>query len=193
MNEYPRELYLADNTKVTARPLEPSDKEALCKLFSRIPESDLLIYKDDVTKVENIENWFTSNNYKKVFQLVGLINDRIVAKGTLHSEGLFWSHAAELKLLVDPEYRGKGLGSQFFSILLHEGLKHHFEKIIVRYVTDNNSFIKILNHYGFNPETVLSSYVKNESSNVIKDIVIASFSFENWSRRFEFYSSLYRR
>ena len=143
MTEYPRELYLIDNTKVVVRP-------------------------------------------------IGLTEDRIVAKGALHSEGLFWSHAAELKLIVDPEYRGKGLGSQFFNILLYEGLKNHFQKIIVRYLSGNSSFMKILDHYGFNAETVLSCYVKDEASNINKDLVIASFSLEHWERRFEFYSSLYR-
>ena len=127
-------MHLLDNTKVVVRPIKPGDKEALYILFSRIPKSDLLIYKDDFTRLENLENWFASNNNNKVFQLVGLIKNRIVAKGTLHAEGLFWSHAAELQEIVDPEYREKGLGSQFFNILLSAGLRNHFQKIIVRYI-----------------------------------------------------------
>lgn len=193
MKEYPKELNLMDKTKVITRPIEPVDIEALYKFFSRIPKSDLLIYKDDVTKWENVENWFTSSNYRKVFQLVALAKDEVVAKGSLHSEGLFWSHAVELKLIVVPNYRGKGLGSQLFNILLYEGLKRHFQKIIVRYIPDNISFTKILDHYGFKPETVLSCYVKDELSGITKDLVIASFSLENWERRFEFYSFIYRR
>ena len=192
MEEYPKELHLLGDITVIARPIEPDDIEALYSFFSKIPKDDLLIYKDDVSKMESVETWFASTKYRKVFQLVGLIRDRIVAKGTLHSEGLIWSHAAELKLIVDPEYRGKGLGSQLFYILLYEGLKLHIQKIIVRYISDNSSFIKILDHYGFTPETVLSSYVRNESSSITKDLVIASFSLENWERRFELYSLLYR-
>ena len=192
MNEYPKEFTLIDKTKVITRPIEPGDIAALYKFFSRVPKSDLLIYKDDVTKWENVENWFAASNDKKVFQLVALAKDDVVAKGSLHSEGLFWSHAAELKLIVDTEYRGKGLGSQLFNILLYEGLRHHFQKIIVRYISDNISFTKILDHYGFKPETVLSSYVKNEFSTIEKDLVIASFSLESWERRFEFYSFIYR-
>ncbi|GJM16298.1 MAG: hypothetical protein DHS20C13_16250 [Thermodesulfobacteriota bacterium] len=192
MNEYPKELTLIDKTKVITRPIEPADISALYKFFSRIPKSDLLIYKDDVTKWENVEGWFACVHDNKEFQLAALVEGMIVAKGSLHSEGLFWSHAAELKLIVDPEYRGKGLGSQLFNILLYEGLKHHFQKIIVRYISDNNSFTKILDHYGFKPETVLSSYVKDELSTIKKDLVIASFSLESWERRFEFYSFIYR-
>jgi L-amino acid N-acyltransferase YncA len=193
MKDYPKDLILMDKTKVIARPIEPVDIEALYKFFSKIPKSDLLIYKDDVTKWENVENWFADSNYRKVFQLAALAEDKVVAKGSLHSEGLFWSHAAELKLIVDPDYRGKGLGSQLFNILLYEGLKNHFQKIIVRYVSDNISFTKILNYYGFKPETVLSCYVKDELSSITKDLVIASFSLENWERRFEFYSFLYKQ
>ncbi|MEX0999526.1 MAG: GNAT family N-acetyltransferase [Thermodesulfobacteriota bacterium] len=191
MNEYPKELELIDKTRVTIRPVEPVDVEGLYKFFSKISRLDLLIYKDDVTKWENVEDWFAASNYGKAFQLVALSKDKIVAKGSLHSEGLSWSHAAELKLIVDPRYRRKGLGSQLFNILLYEGLKRHFEKIIVRYISDNISFTKILNRYGFKPETVLSCYVKDELSSITKDLVIASYDLENWERRFEFYSSIY--
>ncbi len=192
MNKYPKELTLVDKTRVITRPIEPGDIAALYKFFSRIPKSDLLIYKDDVTKWENVESWFADVDDNKAFQLAVLVEDMVVAKGSLHSEGLNWSHAAELKLIVDPEYRGKGLGSQLFNILLYEGLKHRFQKIIVRYISDNISFTKILDHYGFKPETVLSSYVKDEFSTIKKDLVIASFSLESWERRFEFYSFIYR-
>ena len=193
MNEYPKELELIDKTRVTIRPVEPVDVEGLYKFFSKITRLDLLVYKDDVTKWENVEGWFAASNYGKTFQLVALSKDKIVAKGSLHSEGLYWSHAAELKLIVDPNYRRKGLGSQLFNILLYEGLKRHFEKIIVRYISDNISFTKILNRYGFKPETVLSCYVKDELSSITKDLVIASYDLENWERRFEFYSSIYGR
>lgn len=192
MREYPRDLYLLDKTKVVARPIKPDDIGDLSKLYSRIPRSDLLIYKDDVTNWDNLKNWFTGTNYGKVFQLAAVSEDKIVAKGSLHSEGLLWSHAAELKLIVDPEYRGKGLGSQMFNLLLYEGLKRRFQKIIVRYISDNSSFTKILDHYGFKPETVLSCYLKDEISGMAKDLIIASFSLENWQRRFEFYSFIYR-
>ena len=127
MNEYPKELELIDKTRVTIRPVEPVDVEGLYKFFSKITRLDLLVYKDDVIKWENVEDWFAASNYGKAFQLVALSKDKIVAKGSLHSEGLYWSHAAELKLIVDPNYRRKGLGSQLFNILLYEGLKRHFE------------------------------------------------------------------
>ena len=115
---YLRELILKDRTGVILRPFENKDLENLFRFFSRIPRSDILIFKEDVGRSETIESWFTNPMYNKVFQLVALKDDEIIAKGTLHKEGLYWQYAAEIKLIVDPDYRGRGLGSQMFKALL---------------------------------------------------------------------------
>jgi len=188
---YPKEIVLKDATKITLRPTESNDVEGLSKFFSRIPRSDLLIYKDDVTRWETIESWFLNPKYNKVLQLVALKDKDIVAKGTLHQEGLYWRHAAEIKLIVEPRYRSRGLGSQMFRILLSEGLLHKFEKIIVRFRADNKIFMRILDHVGFKPEAVLRCYINNDETNEHKDLVIASFNLEDWQGRFEFYSHVY--
>jgi RimJ/RimL family protein N-acetyltransferase len=188
---YPKELILKDAARVVLRPLEEEDLENLFKFFSNVPRSDLLIYKDDVTKWETIESWFISSRYNKVLSLIALKGDEIIAKGTLHKEGLYWKYAVEIKLIVTPDYRGKGLGSQMFKILLAEGLSRRFEKIIVRFTPDNNGFIRILNQFGFKPEAVLKCYIKDEQAEGYKDLIVASYDLENWEGRFEFYSSIY--
>jgi RimJ/RimL family protein N-acetyltransferase len=191
MRVYPKELLLKDKTKVIVRPVIEEDCDFVRKFFSKIPKEDLLIYKDDVTKWESLENWFMNPNYEKVVELLTLKNKEVIAKGTLHAQGLYWPHAAEVKLIVHPKYRGNGIGSCMFNLLLYEGLKHHFQKIIVRYIPDNASFTKILSHYGFEPETVLNYYVLDEGTNEQKDLVIASYDLQNWERRFEFYTFIY--
>jgi RimJ/RimL family protein N-acetyltransferase len=185
---YSKELLLKDATRVILRPLENEDLENLSKFFYKIPRSDLLIYKDDVRKWDTIESWFTSSIYNKVFQLIALRDSEIIAKGTLHKEGLYWQHAAEIKLIVDPDYRGRGLGSQMFKALLAEGLRHSFEKIIVRFTPDNKSFTRMLDHFRFKPEAVLNCYVECEETGEHKDLVIASYNLEDWKGRFEFYN-----
>ncbi len=190
---YPKELVLKDKTKIILRPLEENDIEGLFNFFSKVPRSDLIIFKDDVGELETIESWFTSSKYSKVFQLIALNGKEIIGKGTLHKEGLYWRSSTELKLIVDPEHRGKGLGLQMFKILLAEGLSHNFEKVVVRFTNDNKSFIKILDHFGFKPEAVLTCYIKDEQTDIKRDLVIASYNIKDWARRFEFYRMIYSR
>jgi len=191
MDRYPKRITLRDKTVVIIRPPDIEDIERLFQFFSSIPKSDLLIYKDDVSKLETIESWFTSDNYRKIFQLVTLKGDEIIAKGTLHSKGLYWQNAAEIKLIVSPDHRGNGIGSNMFDILLFEVFEHRLQKVIVRFTSDNKSFIRIIDHYGFKPETVLRYYLVDEETNEKRDLLIASYNLEDWTRRFEFYSSLF--
>lgn len=192
MEVYPKKIHLKDKTSVLVRPLVEEDLDDVVKFFSKIPRSDLLIYKDDVVNTESIESWFTSSKYNKTLQLVTIHEDKIIAKGTLHKEGLYWTNATELKLIVDPGYRGKGLGTQIFNILLYEVIERRFQKVLVRYTPDNNIFLKIINRYGFKPESVLRYYLEEESK-VRKDLIVASYNLEDWSRRFEYYGSIFSK
>jgi RimJ/RimL family protein N-acetyltransferase len=190
---YPRELILKDKSRIILRPFEEKDIESLFNFFTRVPRSDLLIFKDDVGDLEPLESWFTSSKYIKVFQLIALRGIEIIGKGTIHKEGLYWRSSIELKLIVTPEHRGKGLGLQMFKILLAEGLNRNFEKVVVRFANDNKNFVRILDHFGFKPEAVLTSYISGEEGEVKKDLVVASYNLKEWARRFEFYNLIFSR
>ncbi len=191
MPDYPKVLILNDNTVLLSRPAESKDVNGIYNFFKKIPKSDLLIYQYDVGDIEKIYTWFTASLYKKLFQLVSFKNDEIIAKGTLHQEGIYWQNTAEVKLIIRPDFRGRGLGTQLFNILLYEGLKRNMRKLVVRYFPDNTSFKKILDHYDFRAETTLSYYVKDDDEKDRKDIIIASYNIDDWARRFEFYSAIY--
>jgi RimJ/RimL family protein N-acetyltransferase len=188
MKGYPIELFLTDSTKVLVRPIESDEIESLQKFYAKIPKYDFLVYSDSRSDNFKPEESFYLQENANAFKLGALINDELVAKGTLHSEGLYLSNAGEIKLIVDPKYRNKRLGSQIFNLLLFEGLRLGYKKIIVRYSLENRHFTKILNYYGFYPETTLNFYIDDIETNQRKDIIIASFDLENWRRRFEFYN-----
>lgn len=178
MKVYPMELLLKDDTKVVIRPLLDEDYKLMREFFSTIPREDLLICKDDVIRWESDENWFVHLSHERVVELVTLRKNEIIAKGALHAQDLYCFHAAELKLIVHPEYRGLGIGSLMFNLLFHAGLIYDFHKMIARYFPDNLSFINILGHHDFEPETVLQNYVLDEATNEWKDLVTASCNMQ---------------
>jgi len=187
MEKYPRTYTTKQNLKLTIRPTEEGDSVHLSSFFSDIPKEDLIIYREDVYKTHSIETWFLDEIYKKDLQLLALLDNEVVAEGTIHKEGIYWQNAAEIKLIVKPLYRSQGIGSYMFNTLLYEFFERRLQKVIVRYTPNNSSFIKIINHYGFKPETVFKSYVKIDNKDEEQDLVIASYNLEDWIRKFEFY------
>ncbi len=182
-----KELILKDGTRAILRPLENEDQENLFKFFSKIPIPDLLIYQDDVRERETIKSWFTNYTDKKVFQLGASKDSDIIAKGSLHKRVSYWQHAAEIKLIVDPDFRGRGLGSQMFKTFLAHGLNLNFEKIVVRFTPDNKGFTAMLDHFKLKPEAILNSYVTCKETGEQKDLLIASYNLGDWKGRFELY------
>ena len=189
--QYPLEIVLKDKTKLICKPVKAEHWEELEKFFRKVPRMDLEIFKDDVLNAENIENWFTNPLNKKLVQLAVFKNKRIIASATLHSEGVYWQKTAEIKVIVDSEYRRQGIGSRMFNILLFEGLKFGIQKLVIRYASDNRGLIKILENYGFNTEITLNYYLEDKEKNIHKDLIIASLSIQDWKRRFEFYKPLF--
>jgi hypothetical protein len=51
--------------------------------------------------------------------------------------------------------------------------------------------LRILEHYGFKPETALRCYIDDEEGKGLKDLIIASYNLGDWEGRFEFYNTVY--
>ena len=189
---YPLGIKLKDKTELSFRPFEFKDVLELKKFFKKIPKYDLVIFKDDVCVNETIDSWFIDPKCKKLFHLLVFNNrNKVIANGTLHNEGLYLENTAEIKIIVEPKYRNRGLGTQIFNILLHEGFKGGIQKFIIRYTSDNRSVIKMLANYGFGPEVILNYYIEDKKSKLHKDLIIASLDVQGWKRRFQFYNSLF--
>jgi RimJ/RimL family protein N-acetyltransferase len=184
---YSKELILKDGARALLRPLENEDQENLFKFFFKMPRSDLLICPDNIRERGTIESWFTNYTHKKVFQLGAVKDTKIIAKGTLRKEGSYWQHAAEIKLIVAPNYRGRGLGSEMFKAFLAQGLNLNLEKIVVQFTSDNKGFSGMLDHFNLKPEAVLNSYVTCKGTRERKHLVIASYNLGDWKGRFELY------
>ena len=187
MEEYPIQIGLSDKSEVNVKELDDDDTDMVLSFLKEIPAGDMIIYRGDVCEQENPGEWFIDKSKEKLFQIISISEEKVIGIGTLHKEGIYWQNSAELKILIDPKYRGKGLGSIMFNLLLQHGLKNKIQKIIVRYLAGNENFIKILRHYNFQPESLLNQYILDDE-NHYKDLIIASFNLDEWNRRFEYYS-----
>jgi len=92
------------------RPMESADEEGLVEFFKRMPVDDRQLLKDDVTKSSVIRGWIRNLDYTNILPLLVFKDRRVVADATLHRDKRGWSrHVAEVRVSLDPEFRGRGL------------------------------------------------------------------------------------
>ena len=185
--KYPLEISLKDEAKLVCRPAEIEDFKKLEQFFFSVPEIDLQVFKDNALKDETMKHWLIDTLKKKLVQLVVLKENRIIGFATLETDDTFWKNTAEIKIIVSPEYRRKGIGARLFDLLLYEGLVNGMQKLLIRYASDNRGIIKLLENYGFDSEISLNYHLKDKKNKIHKDLVVSSLNIQDWKRRFEFY------
>ena len=127
--QYPQQAVLRDGRKILLRPFSASDTDALYQFFHSLPTSYRRFAWDNIDSRELIDSWGRSIDYSKVFPLLALDGNRIVADATLHRrQGGPLRLVGRIKWMIDPEYRGVGLGTLLVNHLVRiareRGLRH---------------------------------------------------------------------
>ena len=88
------------------RPIEAGDRPALSRFFERIPESDRTFLKEDVGDPRVLEDWVQPGAGRTI-----AVEDGEVVGSVAVVPLVGWSsHVGEVRLVVDPDHRGRGIG-----------------------------------------------------------------------------------
>ena len=108
LERYPKLI----SSHLELRPLAVSDESELVAFYNRIPVGERQLFNEDVTRASVVRNWIRTADFDHVLPLVALEGRRIVANVTLHLNRRSWSrHVAKCRMTLDPEVRGRGIGS----------------------------------------------------------------------------------
>jgi RimJ/RimL family protein N-acetyltransferase len=134
---YPKEVALRDGTRILVRPIEERDEQALIDFFLGIPEEERFFLKEDVTSPEVIHRWATRYDYDRALALLAWDGPRVVADAALiRRRGNSRSHIGELRIVVAPEYRSRGLGTALIRELCDIADDAGLEKVLFEVVAD---------------------------------------------------------
>ena len=158
-NRFPIEATLRDSRRVLIRPFTAQDTESLYSFFQGLPVDVRRCAWEHIEDRAVVESWGHNLNYDRVLPLLALDGTRIVADATLHRRGGGPLRlVGRVKWLMDPEYRGLGLGTvlinTFISIAAQSGLRHLTCMLIPDVESDA---IETLRELGFN-EHVIPNY-----------------------------------
>jgi L-amino acid N-acyltransferase YncA len=98
----------------------------------------------------------------------------IVATTALVRDGLGWSrHVAELRLLVAPAWRGKGLGRALLEASVRDAAADGADKIVAYMTPDQRGAITLFEECGFRAEALLRDHVRDAAGDA-HDLVLLS-------------------
>ena len=119
---FPLQAALYDGEQVTIRSLQPGDQDALLSFFLRVPEEDRFYLNSDVASQEVIAEFTEHIDLEQAIPLVAVTGNRILADATLHrSRRAARRHVGEIRVVVEPEYRRRGLGVRLIHELIQLG------------------------------------------------------------------------
>lgn len=167
--------------------MSSQDAEAILDFATRLEEHDLLFLRRDITQLDVVEDWLRDIESGDALTILAWRDDDVVGYGTLHRNRLRWSkHVAELRVVVAPEVRCKGLGRILTQEIFKTALRSGIEKMVARMTLDQKGAITMFESLGFRPEALLKDHVKDLEGNT-HDLVLMSHMVEDFQRMLESY------
>jgi ribosomal protein S18 acetylase RimI-like enzyme len=172
------------------RPIVPADKAALLSFFTRVPEGDRTFFREDVLAPGVIDAWFAEPAEPAEpselaepaeHRHVAVDGDEVVGYVAVLPEVGWSSHVGELRVVVDPTRRRRGVGRALARYGLLEGLRLDLKKLVVEVVADQDATAQMFSALGFEVEALLKDHVRAADGTLRDLVVMAHFVEDAWA------------
>lgn len=172
LERYPQTITLKDGTELVLRAMRKQDDRALMDFFEDLTDADRLYLRNDVSSYRVVREWFNNLNYNRVFPLLAVQDNRIVANATLHRKPFGWMrHVGEIRIVVSPKFRKKGLAQTMFRELIQTAEEADLDKLTAEMAVSQTGAIEVFRKLGFKEETTLKGYIK-DAKDKVHDLLI---------------------
>ena len=160
----PRVAKLDDGSETTLRRLGRADIEAFLGFTQSLGDHDLLFLRTDITDAGVVADWLDNIEAGQIVTIVAENGGRIFGYGSLHLSNAPWSkHVGELRVLINSEARGKGLGRALTEAIFAQALDRGIEKMVAQMTIDQKGAISTFEQLGFKAEALLRDHVKDRT------------------------------
>jgi GNAT superfamily N-acetyltransferase len=162
LQKFPKTVKLKDASKATVRPLRRDDEKDLHQLFLGIPEPERMFIKHRVQDIAIIRDWCHNIDYGRNLPLVALLSGKIAGVATLHQQLGGWKrHIGRVSVLVDPNFRGRGLATMLVNEVLDIARSAGLERAEAEFIGEQEAAAKMFAMLGFTQLLRLEDYVKD--------------------------------
>ena len=170
------ETFDIDDGQLAIRPFAAADRAAIAAFAQSLPPHDLLFLARDLRQPKVIDAWLGAIEAGGIDSLAALCGEasgeRIVAATASIRDPLSWSpHVCEIRLLVAPELRGKGLGRLLLERSIARAVAAGATKLVARMTPDQTGAITLFEESGFRAEALLRDQVRDDGG-MLHDLAI---------------------
>lgn len=155
------------------RQLEDHDQPAIERFIARIPEGDRTFFKEDVADPDVVHAWARPG----AARLLAVEGDAVVGTAAVVPLHGWSSHVGEVRVIVDPDQRGKGVGRGLAQRAILEALELGLTKMVVEVIAEQESTVNMFRSLGFDPEAVLADHVRDRSGE-LRDLMVLAHSVD---------------
>jgi ribosomal protein S18 acetylase RimI-like enzyme len=161
---------------MTIRAITQSDIDSVAEFFGTLSERDLTFIREDVTDRAAIAALADD-------QLRWIDSDGSAIAGYVAIERLpgWSSHVGELRLVVDPQRRGSGVGRLLAQHALTQAFQQGIRRVVVELAVDQEGAVAMFWSLGFVGEALLRDHIRDRDGNLRDLLVLAHNVDENWS------------
>ena len=154
---------------MTIQEFQPEHVEALSALFQRLPESDLTFIKEDVTPAA-VAQWPAADGTR----WVDVDDDgSVIGLASLRPFTGWSDHVAELRLVVDPATRGRGIGRALAQHAVTHAIRNGLLKVVVELPAAQERTIQMFLDLGFTGEALLRDHFRDRTGQLQDLIMLA--------------------
>lgn len=156
---YPRTVNCGGSPVEIAR-MTSADRAALVGFVATLPAHDLLFVPRDLGHPKVVDAWMRSLDSGELASLVAREGGAMVGCTAIFVDELSWSkHVGELRVLVSPDWRGRGLGRTLIQECFAQALELGLKKLVAQMTVDQRAAIALFEELGFRAEALLGRHV----------------------------------
>lgn len=186
-NRYPREVEIKDGT-VTLDLMLPTAEAEVLAFAKNLPPHDLLFLRRDITEPKVLAAWAKQIESSEITSLIARDEEgRMLGCTAVVRDEHSWSpHVGELRVLVAPAGKDRGLGRQLIQESFLVALSLNLEKLTAQMTPDQTGAINVFEEMGFTAEALLKDHVQDASGEK-HDIVILSHNVKGFQSQMQAY------
>ena len=156
------------------RELEERDEPAVEQFIARIPEGDRTFFKEDVSDLEVVHSWVRPG----AARALAVDDGAVIGSAAVVPLHGWSSHVGEVRVIVDPDYRGKGVGRALARRAILDALELGLTKMVVEVIAEQESTVNMFRSLGFDPEALLVDHVRDRSG-ALRDLMVLALSVDS--------------